>query len=186
MQGMQINNDMYGSPPPQQQPPPNAFGGAPGGFAPQGPPPQQGFGAPPPAFGGPPPPAFGGVPPAAEPAPPVMQQPSPTAVRGFLISYQVNANGDFWPLKGGRMTVGRSNAGVELDIALADATISSRHAAVVTEPETGSVSVEDTGSTNGTYVNDEHLGQNGRRALKDGDRLRFGGFTTIVKVVGRV
>ena len=50
----------------------------------------------------------------------------------------------------------------------------------------GAIHVEDTGSTNGTYVNDEHLGFNGRRELKDGDRVRFGGFTTIVKIIGRV
>ncbi len=49
-----------------------------------------------------------------------------------------------------------------------------------------SIAVEDTGSTNGTFVNDEHIGFNGRRELRDGDRVRFGGFTTIVKVIGRV
>jgi hypothetical protein len=35
-------------------------------------------------------------------------------------------------------------------------------------------------------VNDEHIGVNGRRELRDGDRLRFGGFTTTVKIIGRV
>ncbi len=43
-----------------------------------------------------------------------------------------------------------------------------------------------TGSTNGTYVNEEHIGLNGRRDLRDGDKLRFGGYTTIVKIVSRV
>jgi pSer/pThr/pTyr-binding forkhead associated (FHA) protein len=57
---------------------------------------------------------------------------------------------------------------------------------LVVDAPTGGVSVEDTGSTNGTFVNDEHIGFNGRRELRDGDRLRFGGFTTVVKVVGRV
>jgi pSer/pThr/pTyr-binding forkhead associated (FHA) protein len=56
----------------------------------------------------------------------------------------------------------------------------------VVDGPTGGVAVEDTGSTNGTFVNDEHIGFNGRRDLRDGDRLRFGGFTTIVKIVGRV
>ena len=56
-------------------------------------------------------------------------------------------------------------------------TISSRHAAMVVDAPTGSISVEDTGSTNGTFVNDEHIGFNGRRELRDGDRLRFGGYT---------
>ena len=105
---------------------------------------------------------------------------------GFLISYQANNNGDFWPLKGGRMQVGRANAGIELDIALADATISSRHAAVVVDAGSGQIIVEDTGSTNGTYVNEEHIGMNGKRELRDGDRVRFGGFTSIVKCIGRI
>jgi pSer/pThr/pTyr-binding forkhead associated (FHA) protein len=52
--------------------------------------------------------------------------------------------------------------------------------------QNGGIAVEDTGSTNGTYVNDEHIGMNGRRDLKDGDRVRFGGFTTVVKIIGRV
>jgi pSer/pThr/pTyr-binding forkhead associated (FHA) protein len=82
------------------------------------------------------------------------------------------------------MTVGRANSGAELDIPLADATISSRHAALHVDSLAGTVAVEDTGSTNGTYVNEQHIGHNGRRDLKDGDKLRFGGFTTIVKIVG--
>ena len=46
--------------------------------------------------------------------------------------------------------------------------------------------VEDTGSTNGTFVNEEHIGFNGKRELRDGDKVRFGGFSTIVKIVGRI
>ncbi len=84
------------------------------------------------------------------------------------------------------MQVGRANAGIELDIALSDATISSRHAAVIVDGISGAVTVEDTGSTNGTYVNEEHIGQNGRRDIRDGDKVRFGGFTTIAKIVGRL
>ena len=35
-------------------------------------------------------------------------------------------------------------------------------------------------------MNEEHIGLNGRRELRDGDRLRFGGYTTIVKILGRI
>ena len=42
----------------------------------------------------------------------------------------------------------------------------------------GTVQVEDTGSTNGTFVNEEHIGFNGKRDLRDGDKVRFGGFST--------
>ncbi len=109
----------------------------------------------------------------------------PTALRGFLITYQTNTKGDYWPLYGGRLTVGRASSGDQVDIPLADATISSRHASIVIDGVAGAVQVEDTGSTNGTYVNDEHLGFNGKRELRDGDRLRLGGFTTIVKVLAK-
>jgi pSer/pThr/pTyr-binding forkhead associated (FHA) protein len=106
-------------------------------------------------------------------------------LRGFLVSFQSNPMGDFWPLHSGRLVVGRSNSGEALDVPLADATISSRHGAFNIDPATASVQIEDTGSTNGTFVNDEHLGFNGRRELRDGDRVRFGGYTTLVKVIAR-
>jgi pSer/pThr/pTyr-binding forkhead associated (FHA) protein len=110
----------------------------------------------------------------------------PKIVRGFLVAYGANPAGDFWPLTGGRLSVGRLGSADGIDISLQDPTISSRHAALVIDAGSGAVSVEDTGSTNGTFVNDEHIGFNGRRDLRDGDRLRFGGFTTIVKVIGHV
>ena len=172
----------------QQQPPP--FGAAP---------PQQAFGAPQPspaqspAFGQPPPAPFGAPPPPPQQAalaptenPPAVAQPGPQALRGFLVSFQTNQNGEFWPLKGGRVVVGRAQSVDGLDIALPDATISSRHATLHVDGVAGTVAVEDTGSTNGTYVNEEHIGLNGRRDLRDGDKLRFGGYTTLVKIVSRV
>jgi len=125
---------------------------------------------------------------APPPAPTNDARPEPPAgtkmLRGFLVSFQTNPGGDFWPLGTGRITVGRSNAPEPAEIALADATISSRHAAFVIDAS--SVVIEDTSSTNGTYVNEEHIGQNGRRELRDGDRVRFGGFTTLVKILGRL
>jgi hypothetical protein len=203
----------FGAPPPQQggfgapQPgyDPNAqYGQQQGGFgapAPQqggfGAPAQPAYGQPAPAqggfgapaaqsgFGAPQPgqPAFGGAPAPMAPQPEAPLPPH--ALRGFLVSYQSNSTGDFWPLHGGRKTVGRSNSGENVDIPLSDATISSRHAAVNVDGVTGVISVEDTGSTNGTYVNEEHIGFNGRRDLKDGDKVRFGGYSTIVKIVQR-
>jgi pSer/pThr/pTyr-binding forkhead associated (FHA) protein len=82
--------------------------------------------------------------------------------------------------------VGRLGSGDGVDVALQDPTISSRHAAFVVDGSACTILVEDTGSTNGTFVNDEHIGFNGRRELRDGDRVRFGGYTTIVKLIGRV
>jgi pSer/pThr/pTyr-binding forkhead associated (FHA) protein len=117
------------------------------------------------------------APPAAVPA---------KIVRGFLIAYGTNPVGDFWPLAGGRMTVGRLGANESVDVPLQDPTVSSHHAALLIDAASGAIAVEDTGSTNGTFVNDEALGPHGRRDLRDGDRLRFGGLTAIVKIIGRV
>ncbi len=180
--------------PPPQQP---GFGAAPG-YAPQpgfgGPPPGPGgpgpsqpppFGAPPPGGAFPPPgspPDYGAVPAGA---PPVVSLPA-NALRGFLLSYQSNAQGDFWPLHGGRKTIGRANSGDQIDIPLSDATISSRHAAIVVDGVSGTIQIEDTGSTNGTFVNEEHIGFNGKRDLRDGDKIRFGGFSTLIKIITRL
>jgi pSer/pThr/pTyr-binding forkhead associated (FHA) protein len=123
--------------------------------------------------------AYGMTEAAREPVP-------PKALRGFLVAFGVNPSGDFWPLTGGRLTVGRFGGADRLDIALQDPTISSRHAAIFVDAVAGTITVEDTGSTNGTFVNDEHIGFNGRRDLRDGDRVRFGAYTTIVKAIGRI
>jgi pSer/pThr/pTyr-binding forkhead associated (FHA) protein len=107
-------------------------------------------------------------------------------LRGFLVAYGTNPNGDFWPLTGGRHAIGRLGSSDTLEIPIQDPTVSSRHASLIVDSASGSIVVEDTGSTNGTFVNDEPIGRGGRRDLRDGDRLRIGGFTTIVKVIGRV
>jgi hypothetical protein len=191
----------YGAPQPPGYPPPgNPYGapppppGAPFGA----PPPAYGYGAPQPGYAPPAAPAPGfGPPPAAPGFGPAAQPPYPAPgdtprdavpakiLRGFLVAYGANPGGDFWPLTGGRLTVGRLGSAEGIDVSLQDPTISSRHAAMVVDAASGTITVEDTGSTNGTFVNDEHIGFNGRRDLRDGDRLRFGGFTTIVKVIGR-
>ena len=176
----------YGGPQGGGYPPAQPQGGFPpaqGGYDAQGYPPAQ-----PPGGGGfpPPIPAQGAAPAAPIPAAAVPDGPlPPQALRGFVVSYQANTTGDFWPLHGGRKTVGRANSGEGVDIPIRDATVSSKHAAFNVDGTSGAVVIEDTGSTNGTYVNDEHVGFNGRRDLRDGDRVRFGGFTTIVKLVGR-
>jgi hypothetical protein len=68
----------------------------------------------------------------------------------------------------GAAVIGRDPGGAAL--VLEDAEVSRRHASVI--PEGQSVSVEDLGSTNGTFVNGDRLV--GARVLVPGDRLRVG------------
>jgi hypothetical protein len=191
----------YGAPPPQGQygaaPPYAPPGGAQPVYAPPGAPfggqPNQPYGATPspqpyspPGFGQQPQGGYGAPQAPAPQANDTTRDAAPPRVlRGFLVAYEANPSGDFWPLTGGRLVVGRLGGADGIDISMQAPTISSRHAAMVVDAASGSISVEDTGSTNGTFVNDEHIGFNGRRELRDGDRLRFGGYTTIVKIIGR-
>lgn len=62
--------------------------------------------------------------------------------------------------------VGRSGCDFNLD----DAQVSRRHAAIRVRGH--DVAIEDLGSTNGTFVNDQRI--TGARALRDGDVVRFG------------
>jgi hypothetical protein len=63
-------------------------------------------------------------------------------------------------------TLGRGDVEIQLD----DPFASSRHARISREGHT--VVIEDLGSTNGTYLNDEPL--TGPQPLHDGDRIRIG------------
>ena len=107
------------------------------------------------------------------------------ALCGVLYAFHAEARGELWPLRGGRTTLGRADSGEVMDIFLRDPTVSSRHAAIVVDAATGTILIEDTGSTNGTYVNDEPVGSGGRRVLRDGDRVRFGAFVTIARFLHR-
>ncbi len=66
------------------------------------------------------------------------------------------------------ITVGRSPA---CDLSVQDTYISSRHARLVNDA--GELSIEDLGSTNGTYVNQEIV--KGRMQLERGDIVQVGG-----------
>jgi hypothetical protein len=105
---------------------------------------------------------------------------------GFLISYQSDPMGSYWPLYAGRNLVGRAGAADGLDIAINDPTTSSNHAAFYIDAQSRASHVEDLGSTNGTFVNEDAIGPRGRRELRDGDRVRLGGFSLVLKVVPRL
>jgi pSer/pThr/pTyr-binding forkhead associated (FHA) protein len=106
---------------------------------------------------------------------------TPTGARrlvGFLISYQENPVGQFWPIYEGANVVGRAETGESVDIAVAHGTTSTTHASI--ECSANAMTLVDLGSTNGTFHNEEAIGSRGRRSLRDGDKVRFGGFSAIV------
>ena len=102
---------------------------------------------------------------------------------GFLVTFQNEPTGKFWPLRSGRTTLGRKGVDNEADVALADASASARHTIVQGDPSTGQAFAEDAGSRNGTYVNEQKLAKGGQRQLRDNDRLRCGSITLVVKLL---
>jgi pSer/pThr/pTyr-binding forkhead associated (FHA) protein len=82
--------------------------------------------------------------------------------------------GGEFPLRPNReIIIGRSS---ELDMVLVEDMVSRKHAKIITDAR--GVSIQDLGSTNGTFVNGEKI----RKVdLKDGDRILIG--TSIIKLV---
>jgi pSer/pThr/pTyr-binding forkhead associated (FHA) protein len=105
------------------------------------------------------------------------------ALAGFLVSYDQSELGVFWPLYQGQNVLGRKGASSGLDIELDSPTTSSRHAIVYASARPGRLKVEDTGSTNGTFMNEAPLERGKKFELRDNDTLRFGGFSVTVKII---
>jgi pSer/pThr/pTyr-binding forkhead associated (FHA) protein len=92
------------------------------------------------------------------------------ALRFISGKYQ---GGEF-PLRAHReIIIGRSS---ELDMVLVEDMVSRKHAKIITDEKV--VSIQDLGSTNGTFVNGEKIR---KVELKDGDRILIG--TSIIKLV---
>jgi len=108
---------------------------------------------------------------------------APRVIAGFLVSFEGNELGTFWTVYQGRNVVGRKGAAEGLDVEVDHPTTSSRHAVVHASARPGRLKVEDPGSTNGTFVNDQKLTKGSHQELKDGDTLRFGGYAVTVKIV---
>ena len=76
-------------------------------------------------------------------------------------------SGETFPLDGERITVGRSP---DCEIFLDDVTVSRKHAAL-TRNDSGSYTIEDEGSLNGTFVNGDRVE---RAPLRPGDQVQIG------------
>lgn len=99
--------------------------------------------------------------------------PRPDTVLWTLRFISGKYQGGEFPLRPHReIVIGRSS---ELDMVLVEDMVSRKHAKIVTEDR--SVSIQDLGSTNGTFVNGEKIR---KVELKDGDRILIG--TSIIKL----
>jgi hypothetical protein len=108
---------------------------------------------------------------------------APRVLAGFLVSYEGNEMGAFWPIHQGQNQLGRKGAAPGLDLEIDHPTTSSRHAVLYASARPARLKIEDSGSTNGTFLRDQQLERGRRYEVEDGDVVRFGGFTTIVKLV---
>ena len=78
--------------------------------------------------------------------------------------------------------IGRSGGGrPDIDVGIADTTVSSEQALIDVEPH--GITVEDRGSRNGTSVNGRTIAAGVRVRVVHGDRVKFGSFETIVVLV---
>jgi len=100
----------------------------------------------------------------------------------FLVSYQYEPLGTFWPLAIGPNVIGRSGGGrPDIDVGISDTTVSSEQAVIEVEPR--GITVEDRGSRNGTFVNGRAIAAGVRVPVVHGDHVKFGSFETIVVLV---
>lgn len=93
-------------------------------------------------------------------------------VVGFLYSVSRTPAGEYWPLHIGRNTIGQTP---DNDIVLAEGTVSSNHAVIVTRQLKSGViaAITDAQSTNGTMINGEAIGFSAEEC-KNGDVITFG------------
>lgn len=102
---------------------------------------------------------------------------------GFFVSFDGNDLGRFWPIHQGHLLVGRAQAAENLDIAIEHNTTSARHAQLVALARPSRLTVQDIGSTNGTFVNDQRILPGQPMLAAHGDRIRFGGYTVHVVLI---
>ncbi len=108
---------------------------------------------------------------------------APKTLAAFLVTFDTNPLGEFWPIHQGSTIIGRKESGPGLGLEIDHPTTSSRHATIYAAARPGRLKVEDLGSTNGTYVNERRLEPGEHRPLEQGDTLRFGGFSVAVHLV---
>lgn len=100
--------------------------------------------------------------------------PNQKPVIGFLYSISKSGSGEYWPLRIGSNTIGRTD---NCNVSLSEATVSEQHAVLVVQqmknPEKVIAWINDSGSTCGTMINGESLGFD-RRECFNGDIITIG------------
>jgi hypothetical protein len=122
-------------------------------------------------------------PPAASWDPNTLSPDAPRTLVGFLVSFEINPLGQYWPILQGQNVIGRTGAMPGLSIEIGHPTTSSRHAVLYAATSPSRVLFEDLSSTNGSFVNDIYLPPGIKRDLKDGDVVRLGLFSATLKLV---
>jgi pSer/pThr/pTyr-binding forkhead associated (FHA) protein len=80
---------------------------------------------------------------------------------------------------GNRISIGRSGSN---QLAIDDVSVSKMHAAIVADAE-GNLSVADTGSTNGTFINGERIAYGKAVQIGEGVRVRFGSIDVVFDLI---
>jgi len=106
------------------------------------------------------------------------------ALWGFLVAVtEDGADAPHWPLTRPLVEVGRQDAGADVEIALPHQTVSFAHAVLRYEGHPPRAALMDRGSRNGSFVNGERLTPEQTHTLRDGDRLRFGLYDSLIKII---
>ena len=122
----------------------------------------------------------GSAEPAPSPQPRKSVQPGKPIV-GFLYSISRTRFGEYWPLQMGRNTIGQAEGN---DIQLAEGTVSSNHALIVTRQIKDGIiaSIKDDQSTNGTMINGEPIGFSAEEC-HNGDIITIGNNYELVLIL---
>ena len=107
---------------------------------------------------------------------PVQKIPSGKKLAGWIVSFDLDPSGTDFKILEGRNKLGKSNS---CNIVVNDDSISDEHALLFYGDN--KIILQDELSTNGTFVNDKKI--NERMQLKDGDKIKFGNISFIVKII---
>ncbi|MBK9165653.1 MAG: FHA domain-containing protein [Acidobacteria bacterium] len=111
-----------------------------------------------------------------------LETPSQTATLVMTISIDGSTSTKRAAISSGsRLSIGRTG---ENDIALGHTSVSKFHAALVCDAEMN-LSIADTGSTNGTFVNGSRISYGKATAVKPGDELGFGSVKATISLLDK-